>query len=146
MPASRHYYYTNNRYQARFPAPCKDVITSLALLREISEEERITTRENKSRECGYTGLSIMHRLWPLYGFRYDKDLVFDEMHTVQLNIVKEAINRLMADEDNPVDWTEVDRRLELLQWTAGTHVPVVIKGLVLLPRPPPPPPPAPGAP
>lgn len=82
FPASRHYYYTNNRYQTRFPPQSKDIVTKIELLKEIEEEERVTIREQRSKECGYTGLSILHRLWPLYGFRYDKDLVFDEMHTV----------------------------------------------------------------
>lgn len=122
FPASRHYYYTNNRYHARFPPQSKDILTKLELLKEIEEEERVTVRENRARECGSTGLSIMHRLWPLFGFRYDKDLVFDEMHTVQLNVVKEALDHLLSDEDNPVDWCEVDRRLWQLPWTAGIYL------------------------
>lgn len=87
-------------------------MTSLEHIKEIDEEERNTVRENLAKESGYTGLSIMHRLWPLYGFCYDQDLVFDEMHTVQLNIVKAAVDRLMRDEDHPIDWGEVDRRLD----------------------------------
>ena len=119
IPASRHYYYTNNRYHARFPPQSKDILTKIDQLKEIEEEERITVRQNRSKECGYTGLSIFHRLWPLYGFCYDKDLVFDEMHTVQLNVVKEALDHLLCDEAQPVDWSEVDRRLHKLPWTAG---------------------------
>jgi len=122
FPASRHYYYTNNRYQTRFPPQSKDIVTKIELLKEIEEEERVTIREQRSKECGYTGLSILHRLWPLYGFRYDKDLVFDEMHTVQLNVVKEALGHLLSDEDHPVDWCEVDRRLEQLPWTPGIYL------------------------
>ena len=120
--ASRHYYYTNNRYHTRFPPESKDILTKIALLNEIEQEERVAVRENMSKECGYTGLSIMHLLWPLYGFRYDKDLVFDEMHTVQLNVVKEALDHQLFDEDNPVDWCEVDRRLQQLPWTAGINL------------------------
>ena len=41
------------------------------------------------------------------------------MHTVQLNVVKEALAHLLSDEDHPVDWCEVDRRLQQLPWTAG---------------------------
>ena len=47
--------------------------------------------------------------------------MFDEMHTVQLNVVKEALDYLLPDEDNPVDWCEVDRRLQQLPWTAGIN-------------------------
>ena len=121
FPASHHYYYTNDRYHTRFPPESKDILTKIALLNEIEEEERVTVRENMSKECGYPGLSIVHRPWPLYGFRYDKDLVFDEMHTVQLNVVKEALHHLLSDEDNPVDWCEVGRRLQQLPWTAGIN-------------------------
>lgn len=97
-------------------------MTCLDLIKEIDEEERITVRENHARECGYTGLSIMHRLWPLYGFRYDEDLLFDEMHGIQLNVVKAAVHRLMQDENHPIDWEEVDRRLEQFPWTPGILV------------------------
>lgn len=69
-------------------------------------------RENLAKECGYTRLSILHRLLPLYGFCYAKNLVFDEMHTVQLNIVKAALDRLICDEDHPIDWEVVDRCLQ----------------------------------
>lgn len=120
--SQRHYYFTNNRYQARFSPPSKSILTNLQCIREINEEERVTVRENLAKECGYTGLSILHRLWPLYGFCYDKDLVFDEMHTVQLNIVKAALDRLIRDEDHPIDWETVDRRLQEFPWTAGIVV------------------------
>ena len=70
--SQRHYYFTNNRYQARFSPPSKSILTNLQRIREINEEERVTVRENLAKECGYTGLSILHRLWPLYGFCYDK--------------------------------------------------------------------------
>ena len=44
------------------------------------------------------------------------------MHTVQLNVVKEALAHLLSDEDHPVDWCEVDRRLQQLPWTAGIYL------------------------
>lgn len=44
------------------------------------------------------------------------------MHTVQLNIVKAAVDRLMRNEDHPIDWGEVDRRLEEFPWTAGGYM------------------------
>ena len=96
-------------------------MTNLLRIGEI-DEERVTVRENLAKECGYTGLSNLHRLWPLYGFCYDKDLVFDEMHTVQLNIVKTALDRLIPDEDHPIDRETVDRRLQEFPWTAGIVV------------------------
>ena len=130
FPASRHYYYTNNHYHKRFPPQPKDIVTKIELLKEIEEEERVAVREQRSKECGYIGLSILHRLWPLYGFHYDKDLVFDEMHTVQLNVVKEALDHLLSDEDHLVDWCEVDRRLQKLPWTAGIYLKLTEASLI----------------
>ena len=40
----------------------------MQLTSEISEEGRPTVRQRLSRESGYTGLSILHRLNELYGF------------------------------------------------------------------------------
>lgn len=50
-------------------------------------------------------------------FLYDTDLVFDEMHTIHLNIVKNAILKLKEDEDNAVDWAKADERLNDFPWT-----------------------------
>lgn len=99
-------------------------------LREIEEEERVTVKKEMAKQTGYTGLSILHRLYPLYRFVYDKDLVFDEMHTVQLNVVKKALTHLLHGcqngADNPpaqeIDWQEVDRRLDAIPWTSGTKL------------------------
>jgi len=90
----------------------------LDLLQEIDEEERSSVREEKSKQCGYTGLSALHRLYPLYGFEYDRHLVFDEMHGFSLNIVKQAINSLKGDDDE-IEWTKVDQGLNRIPWTAG---------------------------
>ncbi|CAB4011520.1 Hypothetical predicted protein [Paramuricea clavata] len=111
VPESNHYYYPGFRKQGRFPAAKKTVLGNLDLLKEIEEEERITVRWKKATNCGYTGLSVLHRLYALYGFLYDEHIVFDEMHTVSLNIVKHALQDLMADEDNAIDWQVVDQRL-----------------------------------
>ena len=105
-----HYYYPNFRKQGRYPAEKKSILDNLELLSEIATEERSSVRQQLSKESGYTGLSILHRLHNLYGFLYDRDLVFDEMHTIHLNIVKNAILKLKEDEDNAVDWAKADER------------------------------------
>lgn len=120
IPESKHYYYTGFRKGTRFPAAKKTIMDNLELIREIDEEERRTVRESKSRECGYTGLSILHRLYPLYGFLYDQDLVFDEMHGFSLNVVKRAVISLKEDDEHEIDWSVVDHNLDNIPWTAGT--------------------------
>ena len=64
-----------------------------------------------SRDSGYTGLSLLHRLFPLYGFLYDEHTVYDEMYTISLNVVKNALLDLREDEDDVIDWPLVDKRL-----------------------------------
>ena len=88
VPATNHYYYPGFRLQGRFPNGEKSIVNSLDVLQDIEEEERITVKQEKSKNTGYTGLSIFHRLYPLYHFQYDKDFVYDEMHGLPLNVVK----------------------------------------------------------
>lgn len=89
-------------------------------IKDIDQEERISVKSAKAKDSGYTGLSIFHRLYPLYGFLYDRDLVFDEMHVLPLNIVKHHI-QLLVDHENEdfcdINWKKVDERLESFPWT-----------------------------
>ena len=118
-------YYPEFGKQARFPAQSKNILKCIELATEIEEEERITVKQQRAKTCGYTGLSILHRLYPLYQFRYDQHLVFDEMHVVSLNVVKAAIQALkdQNEEGNDnIEWEEVDRRLDRIPWTPGMFV------------------------
>ena len=90
IPEANHYYYTGFRKQTRYPSEEKSVVGSYDKLCEI-EEERITVRQKQARESGYTGLSILHRLHALYGFEYDCHMVYDELHGISLNAVKNHI-------------------------------------------------------
>ena len=97
------------------------------LIRDISEEERRARRTNQSKESGYTGLSILHRLYPLYGFLYDKHTVYDEMHLLYLNVVKRGFQQLSNendgnDDENLVDFKSVDVILSEFPWTKGKIV------------------------
>ena len=89
---------------------------SFDALCEIEEEERSTVRQKRAKECGYTGLSILHRLNALYGFEYDRHMVYDELHGISLNAVKNHIAFLKADEDDPIDWKGVDGQLHRIPW------------------------------
>lgn len=72
-----------------------------------------------SRDTGYTGLSILHRLYPLYGFLYDKSTIYDEMHTISLNLVKNALLDLIKDDTNGIDWSIVNSHLDNIPWPSG---------------------------
>ena len=77
-------------------------------MKEIAEEDRPTFRERLSRESGYMGLSILHRLQKLYGFEVMKDMVFDVMHNLPLNIVGNYLKDLIADKNINVNWQMKD--------------------------------------
>ena len=117
VPASNHYYYPSFRLQGRFPTEEKSILDSLEVLKDIEEEERITVKQEKSKNTGYTGLSIFPRLYPLYHFLYDKDFVYDEMHGLPLNVVKRQIQCLLESDDEDLNWQVVDERLKSFPWT-----------------------------
>ena len=111
------YYYGNNCFAERFPPEERKIETEMAKMKEIADEDRRTVREKSSRGTGYTGLSILHRLNSLYGFDVIRDLVFDVMHNLPLNIVRCSLKQSIADEK--LDAKEVDERLANFPWTAG---------------------------
>ena len=117
VPATNHYYYPGFRLQGRFPNEEKSIVNSLEVLQDIEEEERITVKQEKSKNTGYTGLSIFHRLYPLYHFQYDKDFVYDEMHGLPLNVVKRQIQCLLESGNEDLNWQVVDERLKSFPWT-----------------------------
>ena len=61
----------------------------------IGEEERCSVRVNLSKNTGYTGISILHRLHKLYRFDVIQDTVFDMMHNLPLNVVRKHIKRVI---------------------------------------------------
>lgn len=117
VPASNHNNNPGFREQGRFPTEEKSILESLEILKDIEEEERIIVKQEKSKNPGYTGLSIFHRLYPLYQFLYDKDFVYDEMHGLPLNVVKRQIQCLLASDNEELNWEVVDERLSMFPWT-----------------------------
>lgn len=89
----------------------------MQLMSEIAEEDRSSVRQRLSRDSGYTGLSILHRLSKLYGFDVLKDLVFDLMHNLPLNVVGNLLKELIA--SGKLDAKVADERLKKFPWTAG---------------------------
>ena len=65
---------------------------------EIGNEDQTTVRGALARKSGYTGLSILHRLYELYGFNVLTDMVFDMMHNIPLNVVSKHLNRYLREE------------------------------------------------
>jgi len=116
-PSGTNYYYGNFRYHVRHPWPARELELSLPMMNSIEVEERPTVRANKSKESGLTGLSILHQLNPLYGFNIIRDLVFDAMHNIPLNVANHHLHYYF--DEGILSWRDVNNRLKNVQWTAG---------------------------
>jgi hypothetical protein len=115
--AQRHYYYPGYREAFRFPHDKREISQELPAMNEIEQEERSTVALQKSKESGFLGLSQLHRLHKLYKFDILKDIVFDVMHLVPLNLVKRRLEHLISNELVVVDALET--ALKNIPWTKG---------------------------
>ena len=82
----------------------------------IGIEDRPTVRAQLSRNSGYTGVSILHRLYKLYKFDVFNDLVY-VMHNIALNVVARHVKNWVDSE--VIDKDVVEERLKSFPWTAG---------------------------
>ena len=85
------YYYGDARRQCRYPPEQRQLLTELPIMKSIAAEDVQSLRTATSRDTGYTGLSILHRFHDLHGFGVLKDLVFDAMHNLLLNIARQHL-------------------------------------------------------
>ena len=90
---------------------------SLSEMKSVDEEERASVRHKLASNYGFTGLSILYRLFHLYNFDVLHDLIFDSMHTLLLRIVKRHLE-YYANNGYLSNHT-VERRLQAMPWTAG---------------------------
>ena len=85
---------------------------------EVEQEECRTVFENLSREIGFLGVSLLHRLNTLYGFDVLQDVVFDAMPLISLNIVKRRVQYWLS--NGILDKEQFGERLERMAWSKGT--------------------------
>lgn len=52
-------------------------------------------------------------------YQLTKSSVYDEMHTISLNLVKNALLDLINDDINGIDWSIVDSGLDNIPWPSG---------------------------
>ena len=83
----------------------------------VDVEDRPSTRIAKAKSTGFTGLSILHRLHALYGFDVLRDLVFDAMHNIPLNVASHHLHHYFN--EGILTTQDVDKRLKAVQWTSG---------------------------
>lgn len=89
----------------------------LPKMKALEEEERPTYFQRMSKENGLLGLSVLHRLYPLYGFDVLRDTVFDAMHQLPLNVVKNNFERWIS--QGYLDKKDLDTNLAKMPWTVG---------------------------
>ena len=116
-PTSTHYYYVDYRYHARYPFATKDLGEIIDTMNYIEVEERPSIRKSKAKSTGFTGTSILHRLHAAYGFNILRDLVFDAMHNVPLNVVSHHLRRYL--DMDLISKQVIEERLEAVPWTSG---------------------------
>ena len=97
-PSASNYYYGNFRYRFRHAWSARELESSLPVMKEVDEEERPSVRANKSKQTGFTGISILHQLNPLYNFNVIQDLVFDAMHNIPLNLASHHLHYYFNEE------------------------------------------------
>lgn len=93
----RRYVYDENRRQGRYPAQKR---VAEEMWQSIRLSKRATLKEKKEevlRDAGLSGESILWKLYHLYGFDISKDLVYDVMHVLSLNLFQKYIRKLMVD-------------------------------------------------
>lgn len=115
---SHQYYYGDYRFHYRNLWPERTLDDPLSDMGKVDQEDRITVRRKLASQVGFTGLSILHRLYRLYKFDVIKDMVFDTMHTLILRVVQRHLQFYLdkAFFRNSV----LDTRLRAMPWTAGS--------------------------
>ena len=67
---------------------------------KIDQEERSSIRRKLASDLGFKGTSILHRLFPLYGFDVTTDFVIDMQHGLPLNPIKTEFETILSMLDN----------------------------------------------
>lgn len=118
-PSGTNYYYGNFRYHFRHAWSARELESSLPMMKEVDEEERPSVRANKSKQTGFTGISILHQLNPLYNFNVMQDLVFDAMHNIPLNVASHHLHYYFN--EGILTKQDVDKNLKKVPWTPGSY-------------------------
>lgn len=120
MDTATQCYYNNYRLHFRHPWAKQTINSSLNAIKKVDDEDRVTVRRKLASQTGFTGLSILHRLFYLYQFDILYDLVYDTMHTLILRVVYRHLHYYSEEGffKNPV----LDERLSTMPWTAGLHL------------------------
>lgn len=123
QPGTTTHYYGDFRYHARYGWQARSLGDSIVRMKAIEEEDRVTVRAAIAKEAGFTGVSILHRLHQLYQFDVQRDLVYDAMHNVPMNVISQHLHHYQEKGFySTANKSLVEKRLNAMPWTAGTDL------------------------
>jgi len=117
VDTSNQCYYNNYHFHFRHPWAKQTISDSIDNIEKVDHEDHVTIRRKLASQTGFTGLSILHRLFHLYQFDILNDLVFDTMHTLILRVIYRHLHYYSEEGflKNPM----LDEWLSAMPWTAG---------------------------
>ena len=86
-------------------------------MKEIELQPSIPAKLRRAKATGYTGLTLLGRLYNLYHFNPFTDMVHDTVHLILLNLAWKLFSRLF--EKEYLDLVELNRRLKLFPFPSG---------------------------
>ena len=104
----------------RHPWPCRTLSLSLTEMKKVDDEDRASVRSALAKDCGFTGLSILHRLNCLYGFNVLLDTVYDAMHNIPLIVISHHLHYYLNEGKLAV--SRLEKRLKEMPWTSGDYM------------------------
>ena len=120
MNGSSTKYFINNRHHYTHRWLKRNFDASYEDMKATEELPNPAAKTRKATETGYTGLSVLARLNPLYGFDIFKDLVHDVMHLVCLNMTRKLFRRIFDDDHFNIDGYEEE--LKNFPFTTGNPI------------------------
>ena len=78
MDGSSTKYYCENRKHCRFPWEKRAFVTEHTIMEEVEAAGDHKTKQQLARQTGYTGMSVLSRLYFLYGFNPTTERCFCE--------------------------------------------------------------------
>ena len=131
-PEKRHYYYSGFRERYRFPAPARTAQQQYTDGLRCDEAMTEAERKRIQTETGVCGVSVLFKLFKLYGFNPVEDMVIDRMHLCFNMLKREVLEKIWADlgenlgkeinnrdpsQGGLIDREEFKAALEEVKWT-----------------------------
>ena len=116
-PETTQYYYGHFHYHFHYPWQERTLLSSLEEMKRVDIEDRSSVRASLAKQCGFTGLSILHRLNCLYGFDVILDTVYDAMHNITLNVASHHLHCYLN--EGTFTASTLEDRLRAMPWTPG---------------------------